>query len=715
LRRNALKFSNGKETTLDGGLQVRVFVSSPGDVQFERSRLQRVIERLNGEFQGLAQLSVFRWETEFYKAHDSFQPQIPEAADCDIVFAIFRARLGSPPPDNFRRMKNGEPYPSGTAYELLTAMDAAKAQGIPDVYVFRFPDPPSIRLDDPNRAEIEEQWERLKAFFETWFRTPEGQFKAAFQTFSSTDNFETQAEALLRKWLEEKVLHGRSVVWPVAIKGSPFRGLAAFGAKHTPVFFGRNRDIAKAVDRLKDAAERNCPFLLMVGASGAGKSSLVRAGLTPRLTAAGVVPNIDVWRAAVMRPGELSGDPFAALARALFLGTESLPEYDRGRPPALPELSTSDFTRSDDLAAQLAHADTTAAKPVIGALDAVAITERDSGGYDRDVRSALLLTVDQLDELFSSDITEEVRARFAALLDLFVRSSRVWIIATLRADLFDRFLAEPALKRLKDDGASYDLAPPDAAGLAEIVRAPATAAGLVYERRADGETLDERLLKAAERPDLLPLLQFTLDQLFEDAKKSNHPDLLTFAAYNALGGLEGAVDREAEGALGALGEAEQARLPRLMRELVFPAREVAIGAARASFDVRAVPLTIAAYDSISANLVRALIDSRILLSAGEGGTATVRLAHVRVLDAWQRAKAIVTENADFYRIRADVEGQRQKWETAKRSRDLLIGSGRPLPAMQPADEAGAYHSGGGSGVAGAARVRLPDLRTRGHA
>ena len=70
-----------------------------------------------------------------------------------------------------------------------------------------------------------------------------------------------------------------------------------------------------------------------------------------------------------------------------------------------------------------------------------------------------------------------MRPRFAKLLDLFARSKRVWIVATLRADLFDRFLAQPELKQLKEDGASYDLAPPDAAGLAEIVRGPAAAAG----------------------------------------------------------------------------------------------------------------------------------------------------------------------------------------------------------------------------------------------
>jgi WD40 repeat protein len=663
----------------DGAREVRVFVSSPGDAQFERMRLERVTERLNGEFQGIVHIVPIRWETEFYKAHQTFQAQIPEAAQCDIVIAIFRSRLGSVLPADFRRMTNGEPYPSGTAYEVLTAIDASKAHGFPDVYVFRFPQPPSVQLDDPKRNEIETQWQHLKAFFDAWFKTPSGEFKAAFQSFASTDDFEAQAEVLLRNWLEEKVLHGRSLTWPAEIKGSPFRGLAAFGAKHAPVFFGRSRDITKVIDRLKDAAEKGCPFLLVDGASGAGKSSLVRAGLVPRLTAAGVVPSVDIWRVAVMRPAEIVGDPFAALARALLVAESDLPEAEQGRPPALPELSASDFPRADDLAALLAHADASAPKPILSTFSAIEQTAREKEGYGRAVKVALLLVVDQLDELFGADIGNDIRARFAQLLGLLARSGRVWVIATLRADLFDHFLSQKDLKQLKDDGSSYDLAPPDAAALAEIVRAPAAAAGLVYESDTKtGERLDERLLADAERADLLPLLQFTLNQLFEARERRDHGGQLTFAAYRALGGLEGAVEKEAEAAFARLGATEQARLPRLLRELVAPAGDATMTAARAAFDIRPVPLADAAYDEASARLVQALIDARILLSSGEGGQATVRLAHARVLDSWQRASKIVADNADFYRIRAEVEEQRRRWDAAGRRRDLLIGRGRPL-------------------------------------
>ena len=76
--------------------------------------------------------------------------------------------------------------------------------------------------------------------------------------------------------------------WDRKLKGSPFRGLAAFEASHSAVFFGRESAIARAIAKLRQA-----PFLLIIGASGSGKSSLLRAGLVPRATAPGVIP--DGW------------------------------------------------------------------------------------------------------------------------------------------------------------------------------------------------------------------------------------------------------------------------------------------------------------------------------------------------------------------------------------------------------------------------------------
>src|SRR5262249_56758402 len=121
----------------------------------------------------------------------------------------------------FTARPDGTPYPSGTAYEVLTAIEKRqRGAELPDVYVFRYPDPPSITLDDEAaERSTREQWERLKAFFARWFLTPQGHFKAAFQTFASTEDFEAQFDRLMREWLAQKVARGRVVLWPIATKG----------------------------------------------------------------------------------------------------------------------------------------------------------------------------------------------------------------------------------------------------------------------------------------------------------------------------------------------------------------------------------------------------------------------------------------------------------------------------------------------------------------
>jgi hypothetical protein len=112
---------------------LRLFVSSPGDVPDERRRVDLVVERLNTEFEGRVRIEAIRWETSYYAAHETFQKQIPEAADCDVVVAVFRARLGTPLPAGFRRLPSGDPFPSGTAYEVLSAIEVRKAgKGLPD-------------------------------------------------------------------------------------------------------------------------------------------------------------------------------------------------------------------------------------------------------------------------------------------------------------------------------------------------------------------------------------------------------------------------------------------------------------------------------------------------------------------------------------------------------------------------------------------------------
>ena len=177
------------------------------------------------------------------------------------------------------------------------------------------------------------------------------------------------------------------------------------------------------------------------------------------------------------------------------------------------------------------------------------------------------------------------------------------------------------------------------------MRKPAEAAGLGFGRDEEtGRTLDEQLLADADRPDMLPLVQFALQELFDRREVKDGETVLSFAAYRELGGLDGAIDKRAETAISALGEAEQGALPRLLRQLAVPAHEKD---GVSTLTIRPAALAEAAADEASKRLVDALVDARILLSSGNEGTASVRLAHERVLKSWKRAAGIVRDNADF--------------------------------------------------------------------
>jgi WD40 repeat protein len=633
--------------------KVTIFVSSPKDVAPERGRVQAVSAKLNREYEGLVRFETVLWEEHFYTAHKSFQPQIPEAVASDIVVSIFWTRIGTELPADFLRMANGKPYPSGTAYELLTALEAAKAKGVPDVYVFRKTADATLPMADAERRRLAQtQLDALEAFWSEWFRSEKGEFKAAFQNFPSTDAFEQQIELLLRQWLETRGLLGARIAWPKE-KGSPFPGLAPFEAEYAAVFFGRARVIDETRRRLAGAAEHGAAFLLIVGASGSGKSSLARAGLIPRLTTPGVVASVDLWRVARMKPGEGQAGPLMALATALLA------------PDALPELAQGDYPTAVSLADNLRRGGAASVQPISSALARVAEAAHRERHADQAPKPALVLLVDQFEELFAQRVSDAERAAFAESLRQLVATGRVWVVATLRAD--------PALKGLKETGASLDLGPPGPAELAEIVRAPAAAAGLAFETNAEKGDLGERLLADAKTADSLPLLQFTLRQLYEQREEIAGEPSLTHAAYDQLGGLAGAIAAEAERSVSTLPPEAVATLPRLLRRLAEPARD------GKTLTLREVSRADVASEPSEATLVDALLMARILIARTDAdGRPTVRLAHDAVLSSWPRASEAAQASREFYRVRADVEDALRRWQEHGRPKDRLIPSGVPL-------------------------------------
>ncbi len=627
----------------------RLFVSSPGDVRAERHRVELVTQKLNREFQERAKIEAVLWEDAYYSAHETFQAQIPEAAACDAVVAIFRARLGSPLPDRFPRLPTGEAYPSGTAYEVLTAIQARRSGAeLPDIYVFRYPNPPSVTLDSADTADEIAQWEKLKRFFDAWFRNRAGEFLAASQEYASVDDLARKVEDCLRQWLARHGYTTQPQFWDRNLKGSPFPGLAAFEADRQAVFFGRDLAIDQAIGRLRRAGASGdrVPFLLLIGPSGAGKSSLLRAGLIPRIMVPGAIPEVDTWRSAVALTGS---DPFLALAECL------LAEPALGR-----ELREGAFETKELLAKQLAADPDAALAPLRAALALIAERRRAELNYDA-VRSVrLLLGIDQAERLFA-EADPKTASAFAAFVAALVRGGFAYVVFALRSDAYAHFQAFGSLVALRDAGATFDLTPPGPAELEEIVTKPVAACvpALAFEEK-DGGSLAAALVGDAKEGDTLPLLQMTLARLYsEEAARGD--GLLRFADYR---GMEAAVTETANEALDTLSTEARAELAALVRSLV---RDVSVDPLTGTTVPVVEALNREEFETSSPTrkaLVDAFVARRLLTTEGDAVSQRVRPVHDALMRIWPQAVEIVVENASLIHVRRILEPIVRDWGNA---------------------------------------------------
>ena len=642
---------------------LRIFISSPGDVFEERAIAERVIQRLQSEYVGRVVLDPVLWEHEPLVATANFQEQLVRPSECDVVVSILWSRLGTRLPAGFTRA-DGSRYESGTEYEFEDALAGFRQNGKPDLLVYRKTAPPSVRLDD--EAELLErlqQKKKLDDFVTRWFHDKgEGTLIAAFHGFDSPSDFENLLEAHLRKLVERKLPEALAraadapAVWK---KGSPFRGLHAFEFEHATVFFGRTKAVSDILQALRQQSAEGRAFVLVLGMSGGGKSSVVRAGVLPMLMQPGVIEGVAVWRRAVFRPADTPNDLFASLAAALL------------REHALPSLDP-DHEGPEPLARVLRESPHAAVQLIKGALDTVAAAlGRNAAGR---VQSRLALVVDQMEEMFTQDgITARERRAFADTLDALARSGRVWIVATLRSDFYPRLVDLPVIGALKEGAGQYDLMPPVASEIGQMIRLPTRAAGLRFEEDpASSERLDDMLRDAAaERPELLPLLQFTLEELYH---RRTSDGTLTLAAYRELGGVEGSLAKRAETVFKDLPDHVEAALPKILSALVSVEQDghEAIGRKRAPWKDITSPE--------GRELAETFVAARLFvteLSDDEGG-AVVTVAHEALLWHWPRVQEWVAQNRDNLRIRGRIAAAAARWAAENRRSDLLLPGGKPL-------------------------------------
>jgi len=299
---------------------------------------------------------------------------------------------------------------------------------------------------------------------------------------------------------------------------NPYKGLRAFQESDAADFYGRESQVKVLVSRLCDSR-----FLAVVGPSGGGKSSLIKAGLLPALRR-GAVPGSETWFVAEMTPGE---NPLQKLELALLpIAVDALPNL-------LDPLQEN-------------------------AQGLLRILRRILPGKGE---TQLLLVIDQFEELFTLVVDDKHRLHFlnCLLAALDDPHSPLRVVVTLRADFYDRPLQNQPLAGLFKQHTEIVL-PLDQQELAEAIREPARRMGVGIEE----DVVTAMVTDVTDQPGALPLLQYTLTELF-DARKDS---VMTLAAYQSLGGVAGALTQRAEEIYAGFDEEEQAAARQMMLRLV---------------------------------------------------------------------------------------------------------------------------------------------------
>jgi CHASE2 domain-containing sensor protein len=641
---------------------IRVFISSPDDVRPERLIAQRIVARLDREFAYHLRVEAVLWERAPLVATYHFQDprNIPAPRSADIVVVILWSRLGVLLPEGqFRGALSGRAV-TGTEWEFEDALAGARERGMPHLLLYRKDADPVIGLR--NRAAAQEriaQLERVEEFVTHWLRATDSEsFTGAFATFTNTAVFEQQLFDHLHQLL---VRRAGAYAGAVTIRWHepPFRGLLSFEFEHAPVFFGRTRARNELREILARQQASGHAFVLVLGASGSGKSSLVKAGLLPDLKLRGMIGPVALCRHAVMRPSGVADDLVGGLAKAI-LSASGLPELAELHCPA------------ERLAGLLREAPNQAALPIEQGLAAAGVSEALTEIAD----ARLVLIVDQLEELFTIErVDPEDRRHFVAALDALSRSGFVWIIATMRSDFFHWLEALPELVKLAPIESRFLLLPPDDAELGQIIRQPAHESGLRFEIDPQSEIgLDEAIRQeAARNPAALPLLSFLLDQLW--VRRDAQSGMLTFSAYRALGGFEGALATRAEEIFQALPQEVQASFSQLIRALVTITSDAA-----AQPTARVVPLSSFPENTDVGRLARAFLapDARLVVADSDGDVGVIRIAHEAIISSWPRAEDEVAANWQDLQRRARVEAAASLWLAEGRPEARLLAPGLPL-------------------------------------
>nr|MDZ8056832.1 phosphodiester glycosidase family protein [Nostoc sp. EkiNYC01] len=403
----------------------------------------------------------------------------------------------------------------------------------------------------------------------------------------------------------------------------PYRSLYHFSPDDTEYFFGREVFIEELFEATKT---RN--FIPVLGASGSGKSSVVLAGLVPKLQ------QEDHWLFTHFRPGS---EPFYGLAEAL------VPLYT-------PEKDDTDrIAQTRKLSNYFCNGD-------VLLIDVIAKIQQNHPHH------RVLLIADQFEELFTLCNNEKIRRNFLDCLLTLIQSptskslSAVFV-ATMRADFLSYALSYPEFAdQLKAD--IKLIRSMNRSELSKVIAKPAQKLGITFQ---DG--LIERILGHVEsEPGNLPLLEFALTLLWE--KRTNQQ--LTHAAYEAIGEVKGALASHADTIYKKFNATEQQQISRIFLQLVRPGE--------GTEDTRRVA-TKAEIGEENWLLVQDLADARkrlVVKSRSADGQETVEVAHEALIREWDKFSRWIESDRAFRTWQEQLRGLIRQWEISRNDEGALL-------------------------------------------
>jgi hypothetical protein len=430
---------------------------------------------------------------------------------------------------------------------------------------------------------------------------------------------------------------------------APYPGLLAFQEDDAAVFFGRTSETSTVIETLESMRRQGATaphFALVLGASGSGKSSLVRAGVVPRLRARGGWLPIPAFR-----PRE---DPLSELAAAIAQA------YERVQRPC-------DYAK---IYAEL-HKAAGKGPPEGGGLVEMG---RDLAIKAQRGDATVLLVVDQAEELFGESGGEQAD-RFLGLIRAALERSdgRLMGLATMRSGFLGAFQTHPFLldpaypEAFAYEEITVDPLPVDR--FTEIIRGPADLASLAID-----DELVERMVKDTGTRDALPLLAYTLRRLW-DNETCRANGRFELAEYEEFGGLGGSVRKAADEALGV--RDLQPNQMEVLRAAFIPAM-VRVGVDGARVRRRAYRDELARG---AEKPVQRFIGARLLVTDRDReGRETVEVTHEALLRVWPQLDAWLEEDQDKLRLFESIRGAAEEWQRGDCVSELLVHRGERLAA-----------------------------------